>query len=406
MNRNKNAKRRLLIVEGDTLVASELKTHLESLGFRMMSFSHSANECLRILRTELPPDLIILDITLRGKPDAITLAEQLTNELRLPFVYSTTGNDQSFYERAQDTIPFGTLLKPFNPSLLEFSLETCFDLIELRRLLTIKNEDLLFANRLINTQKDDLLKSFESARDIQNAILPSPKRAEEFFADQFVINRPKSLIGGDFFWSFKLSEHQLLFGVMDCTGHAVSGALMSILIHTYLLSFVKDFGISEPADILWLLDKRLLNKNIDPEPQENELGAGMDCILCLYNSKDQSLRYSGARRPLVHQRGDELNIYPGYRAPVGLYAIDQKRFEKHQIQLEKGDKLFLFSDGYTDQIGELSDKKYKTGPFYEMLKNQSGTSLRNLEKCIIDEHIKWRGNQPQTDDIMIAALEL
>ncbi len=406
MNRKKNNDRKLLIVESDTLVASELKGHLEELGFRKLSFCHNVNDALRILRTEMPPHLVIIDITLKGQPNAITLAEQLTDELRIPFVYSTSGHDSALYEKASDTIPFGIIIKPFNPALLEFSLETCFDLIELRHLLTIKNEDLVYANKLINLQKDDLLKSFESARDLQEAILPESDKLREFFGDHFIINRPKSLIGGDFFWSYKLSEDELLFGVIDCTGHAVSGALMSILIHTYLQNIVKEYGVSEPADIFWLLDKRLLNKTIDAEPDQEELGAGMDAILCHYNKKEQLLRYSGARRPLILASGDKFEVLKGYRAPVGLYSMDQKNFEKHSLNLKSGDRLFMFSDGYADQIGEMSDSKYKTSNLYDLLETHRELELKELEKFVLEEHLSWRGRLAQTDDILIAGLEI
>jgi serine phosphatase RsbU (regulator of sigma subunit)/AmiR/NasT family two-component response regulator len=406
MNRRKNAQRKLLIVEGDTLIASKLKQNLEVLGFKKLSFCHNVNDCLRILRTDLPPDLIIIDISLKGKPNAIDLAEQLTNDIRIPFVFSTTADEQGLYEQASNTIPYGIVIKPYNPALLEFTLETCFDLIELRHLLTIKNEDLVYANKLINLQKDDLLKSFESARDLQSAILPEATGINDFFGKSFMINRPKSLIGGDFFWQYKLNDNELLFGVMDCTGHAVSGALMSILIHTYLLSVVKDFGVSEPADIFWLLDKRLLNQTIDAEPDREELGAGMDAILCHYNKKEQLLRFSGARRPLLHLSKNKLEIHKGYRAPVGLYSMEQKEFDKNQIKLKTGDRLFLFTDGYSDQIGEFSDSKYKTGPFYQFLEENGNIALDELEKLLIETHINWKGRLDQTDDIMFCALEL
>lgn len=406
MSRKKNSERKLLVLEADTLVASELKGHLEELGFRKLSFCHNVNDALRILRTEMPPHLVIIDITLKGQPNAIALAEKLTDELRIPFVYSTSGHDAELYEKASDTIPFGIIIKPFNPSLLEFSLETCFDLIELRHLLTIKNEDLVYANKLINLQKDDLLKSFESARDLQEAILPETDKISEFFGSSFIINRPKSLIGGDFFWSHKLSDDELLFGVIDCTGHAVSGALMSILIHTYLQNIVKEYGVSEPADIFWLLDKRLLNKTIDAEPDQEELGAGMDAILCHYNKKEQLLRYSGARRPLLYASGKKFEVLKGYRAPVGLYSMEQKNFEKHSLHLKAGDRLFMFSDGYADQIGEMSDSKFKTSNLYELLEKNVNLDMNELEKLLLEEHLNWRGRLTQTDDIFFTGLEI
>lgn len=404
MNRRKNAQRKLLVVEGDTLIASELKQQLEELGFKKLSFCYNVNDCLRILRTELPPDLIIIDISLKGTPNAIDLAEKLTNDIRIPFVFSTSADQQALYEKASNTIPYGIVIKPFNPALLEFTLETCFDLIELRRLLMIKNEDLVYANKLINLQKDDLLKSFESARDLQNAILPETEGLSDFFKAYFMINKPKSLIGGDFFWQYRLNDNELLFGVMDCTGHAVSGALMSILIHTYLHNIVKEYGVSEPADILWLLDKRLLNQTIDADPNKSELGAGMDAILCHYNKKGNKLRFSGARRPLVHVSKGKMNIHKGYRAPIGLYSMDQKEFEKHQIELKDGDRIILFTDGFVDQIGEFSDSKFKARPLYDLLESNKELSLYDLEKLLIETHNSWKGRMEQTDDILISCL--
>ncbi len=396
----------LMLVMTEEQDRKELRKHLSRMGFENIREFIDSKACLEFLQNEKRSfELAIVEIELGADEEGIELAHELLNNYRIPFVFYTASLDSDLLNKAAATIPYGIITKPVNPALLEFTIETTFTLIELRKLLTIKNEDLGRANKLIIEQKTDLLHGLESAAEIQRNILPDSEGLGEYFEDHFIFNEPKSLIGGDFFWNYKMDDNQILFAGIDCTGHAVSGSLVSILVNNHLNRIVRDYGVSEPADILWLVDRQIVKRKPGLEPAES-IPAGMDLMLCLFNKKEMSLRFSGARRPLVLVRNGELEYHKGHRVPVGLIDIPQKGFKRHKIQLEKGDQLYLYSDGFVDQLGGPKNKKYKSKNFKDLLLANAHLSHEEQYMALKKEMRQWRGRNSQTDDVLVIGLKI
>jgi len=300
----------VIIVDSREIDLRTLESQISDMGFTNILCYTKAEECLTFLRgKKTRAAMAIVDIALPDE-SAVDLADKLMNHYRLPFVFSSRMEDANELKKVHDTIPFGIITKPSDQALMEFSIESAFTLIELRRLLTIKNEDLGRANRIVAKQKSDLIESIESARKIHNAILPKPEGFRHHVSEFFIMNHPKSVIGGDFFWHYEIDSYNILFALVDCTGHAISGSLISILANDNLNRIVCDFEVTEPADIYWLIDRQMLETN-KSESNSLEAAPGMEILLCNLDLKKRRLRFSGARRPVYLIRDSKLEIHIG-----------------------------------------------------------------------------------------------
>jgi ligand-binding sensor domain-containing protein/serine phosphatase RsbU (regulator of sigma subunit) len=275
----------------------------------------------------------------------------------------------------------------------------------LRRENRILEEKVKQRTALIVAQKEELAQknkditdSIEYAKRIQVAILPQ----EIPFSQTFILFKPKAIVSGDFYWLVEKDGKEFIAAV-DCTGHGVPGAFMSIIGHSMLDKIVIEYGILKPSDILMHLDKEVNNTLQQTAEEKNVVKDGMDMTLVCYNSKEKVLEFSGAYNPLFLIRNGELIETKGDRYTIGRSVTDvrEKVFTNHIIKIEKGDSIYLFSDGYADQFGGIAGKKFKLAPLKELLLKIQDKSMEE-QKLILDNTIEaWRGEIEQIDDIMI-----
>ncbi len=246
-----------------------------------------------------------------------------------------------------------------------------------------------------------LLDSIRYAQRIQEAILPDKQILNERFDDAFVINLPKDLVSGDFYW-YNEVDGKFVFGVADCTGHGVPGALMSMIGYTQLNTIVLEKSKHHPSDILTRLDLRikaaLRRDNVDKHTVD-----GIDIALTVFH-ENGLLEFSGAGRPLYLFRGGELTEFKGDRFTLGDSNMLNIQFQNHQIQLEKGDVVYLFTDGYPDQFGGEKNKKYFLRHFKELLANVVHLPMEDQKKQLEEEFHTWKGDNFQVDDVMIVGI--
>jgi serine phosphatase RsbU (regulator of sigma subunit) len=285
------------------------------------------------------------------------------------------------------------------------------------------------ANFIISKQKEivehknkEILDSINYAKYIQNALLPSEKAINDLHIDCFILFKPKDIVSGDFYWihnnpSTATSTNEVYIAAVDCTGHGVPGALVSVVGNNGLNRCVKEFGIHETGKILDKLSE-LVEETF--EKSENELKDGMDMsLLKISSNKDVlsdnfNLQWSGANNPLwiiktvVNPEGIETKTLEEIKAdkqPVGKYD-NRKNFTTHHVSLQKGDRLYLFTDGYADQFGGPKGKKFK----YKQLKE---TLIAHAHLPIIEQkqHLqlvfdKWKGDLDQVDDVCIIGVKM
>lgn len=261
-------------------------------------------------------------------------------------------------------------------------------------------------NMELDEKNKDITASIRYAKRIQDAILPPDDYVKKHFPNTFILFKPKDIVSGDFYWIADKGEH-LIFTAVDCTGHGVPGAFMSIVGHNLLDRIVVEQNILKPSLILDELNKSVSETLRQSDQDDNAVRDGMDIALCVYNRKTNVLQYAGAYNPLWLIQNGELKEIKADKFPIGnLRAGETRRFTNHEIQLLKGDSAYVFSDGYADQFGGPAGKKYKASSFKQLLLDSTTLSMEQQGELLNATIEKWRGNLEQVDDILVIGSRL
>ncbi|MBQ5551837.1 MAG: SpoIIE family protein phosphatase [Bacteroidales bacterium] len=262
---------------------------------------------------------------------------------------------------------------------------------ERKHIQTLKNE--------IEKEHKAVTDSIRYAKLIQNAVLPSQDILKESFQDVFLFWRPKNIVSGDFYWMKRIGD-TVIFTVADCTGHGVPGAFMSMLGVAFLNEISVEITDATPAQILEEMRRRIiatLRQTTNPlEPKD-----GMDMAICVLNLKTMKMLFAGADNGMYLVRGTELIEYKAIKNPVAIYPR-MKNFENREIDVQHGDYIYMFSDGYQDQLND-ERSKFTSRRFRELLvsinaKTKVASEQAALLNAAIDE---WRGSCAQLDDILV-----
>ena len=244
--------------------------------------------------------------------------------------------------------------------------------------------------------------SIRYAKRLQDSILPPDRRIKELLPDAFVYYRPKDIVSGDFYWIEQVGE-RVLFAAVDCTGHGVPGAFMSLIGHNGLNQVAKERGVSKPGEVLRELN-RIAFDALHKDREQHLIRDGMDMALCSYDPRNRVLEYAGANCPLyVVRDGDTLTFEPN-KAAIGSNELGEKQFLEHRIELREGDMVYAFSDGYADQFGGPKGKKFLYRRFRELLVEVSGHAPDRQRRMLHDAFNAWRGAHEQVDDILVIGL--
>ncbi|MEO9533589.1 MAG: tetratricopeptide repeat protein [Crocinitomicaceae bacterium] len=265
------------------------------------------------------------------------------------------------------------------------------------------NLELQNANEIIQEKNNDITASIEYASKIQEALLPT-KENESLFEDSFFILMPKDIVSGDFLW-YSESEDTVVFSAADCTGHGVPGAFMSMIGNTFLHQIVNESKEYQPAKILDELRQKVILA-LHQQGEEKARKDGMDMALCSLNKKTLEFQYAGANNPLylVH-KGEMKEIKPD-KQPVGYMPERSGRFTNHTLQLEKGDAIYIFSDGYADQFGGPKGKKFKYKQLRDLLFSIHKEPMLDQKEKLITVFNDWKGNLEQIDDVCIVGVRV
>ena len=268
----------------------------------------------------------------------------------------------------------------------------------------VAEKELEEKNIHLQKKNEDITDSIQYARKIQEAILPSVDAIARDLADAFVLYLPKDVVSGDFYWYYK-KENKLFVAAVDCTGHGVPGALMSVVGNSILKDVIVKRGIENPHEILSALDNDV-NNLFQKEDSYDVMSDGMDMALAVIDLETNILSFAGAMRPLWLVRDNEVIDVKGDRFPIGYFYGVEKSFSTIEIQLEEEDQVYMFSDGYADQFGGENDKKFNRKKMKELL--ISINSMTGIEQQgFLDYALKnWRQEIEQTDDVLIIGLKI
>ncbi|MGZ3885308.1 MAG: PP2C family protein-serine/threonine phosphatase, partial [Bacteroidia bacterium] len=244
--------------------------------------------------------------------------------------------------------------------------------------------------------------SINYAKRIQESILPADDMIAKVFDNSFVFYKPKDVVCGDFYW-FTQKDDEAVIAAVDCTGHGVPGAFMTVIGNSLLNQIVNFSGVTDPGRILTQLDKKLQ----ETMQQHGNIitNDGMDAAICRYRINKREITFSGAKRPLYIFKQGELIEIKGNKSPIGSYGHEyDKLFSEHKISVNKNDTIYLFSDGLQDQFGGGDGKKFMIKRFRDMLGEIQNISMRDQAERIEREMTLWQKGYEQTDDMLLIGI--
>ncbi len=309
--------------------------------------------------------------------------------------------DIPFVTAAGETVPVECSAKvaPFEgrPSIVIYARD-------IRERLRLEKE-ILQQKNIIEQKNKDITDSINYARGIQHAILPNREDLKKFIPDSFILFKPKDIVSGDFYW-FSPGKNEVLVAAVDCTGHGVPGALMSMIGNSMLNEVVGEKEILRPSQVLEELRERVI-KILRRQGLENDSKDGMDIAFCNISIPKMELSYAGAYNPLWIVRGQQLIEIKADKFPIGSFVTDQlPPFTNHTLSLQKGDAVYLFTDGYADQFGGPKGKKFKYDQFLKLLMAVCSQPMDAQKKILNDTIEQWRGSMEQVDDILVIGIKI
>ncbi len=241
------------------------------------------------------------------------------------------------------------------------------------------------------------------AQRIQSAILPDVQLISKVLTDSFILFLPKDIVSGDFY-AFAEKNGRVIVIAGDCTGHGVSGAFMSMIASSLLNQVINERGVVEPSQILNLLNISIIETL---RQSENESNDGMDIAICSFDLNHHELQYAGANRPLWVIRKEQIATFAPDKFPIGgLQMARDRTFTSHNIQLEEGDTIYIFTDGYADQFGGTNGKKLMTAKFKEMLLNIQSMNMKEQDGHLRQYFEQWKGSNEQVDDVLVIGVRV
>ena len=256
---------------------------------------------------------------------------------------------------------------------------------------------------MLSEKNREILDSINYAKRLQNAIMPTTEKIQEHLSQSFILFEPKDIVSGDFYW-MDIRGDEMLIAAVDCTGHGVPGAMVSVVGSNNLNRCVKEFGLKYPAEILDKLTDLVIETF---KTKADDVRDGMDIALCSINLKSKKLTYAGAHNPLwiLRKNHDEITEIKANKQPVGMYEF-RKPFVNHEVKLEEGDIVYLFSDGYADQFGGPRGKKLKHKTMKSMIVESRNENMQRQCETLRQKFFEWKGDVDQIDDVCIIGIRV
>lgn len=274
---------------------------------------------------------------------------------------------------------------------------------EMKQRLHEALEELTETKKLVDAQHKSITDSINYASRIQDAIIPKMDEVKSKFTDIFIYHQAKDIVSGDFPWMFE-TENYVYVAAVDCTGHGVPGAMMSLIGHL-LLNDLSRHGSLSPATLLDHLHEgvvRTLKQDVPGKPTAD----GMDIALCRITKDGSELQYAGAHRPLYHVTNGELVLYAGDKVPIGGNQYKSRApFTNYSIVPKEGECIYFFSDGLTDQFGGPDGLKFGPRRTRETLLANAHLPMPEQKEKIKQAFEEWKGATKQIDDLLLIGIK-
>lgn len=281
-----------------------------------------------------------------------------------------------------------------------------------------QRDEIIAQKNIIERRNRDITDSINYSQRIQSALFQSENYIQSLVKDAFVLYKPKEIIGGDLYWveEFPTAKYRQLIGdnqskkliiaAIDCTGHGVPGALMSIIARDLLDKAINEKGYTIPSDIINDMHQGII-QTLRKTEEKGQISDGMDMTLCTIAKENLMMQFSGAINPICIVRNNEIHEIRGDRFSVGTYFKEKSlQFTNHKFQLKKGDSIYLFTDGYSDQFGGEDFRKFKYKNFKSLLIDINDKPFDIQKKILLERFNKWKNNVEQIDDVLVIGLKI
>ncbi len=372
-----------------------------------LSVALSGERALKFVQST-PPDLILLDIMMPGM-DGYEVCRQIKNDpytRDIPIIFLSAMND---VENKTDGFKVGAvdyITKPFEILEVKARINTHLS-------LRLANQALRAAKESSETANEKIMASIQYANIIQRSLLPSPENIKPFLPDSFFIWMPRDIVGGDFIFTEYFPSPAgegvggFIVAVIDCTGHGVPGAFMTMIASSGMTKIVKDEGCCDPAQILKQLNV-FVKKTLQQDTERALSDDGLDATVCLISGlssgapDNAQLIFAGAKLPLLHIYDDEIIVVKGDRQSIGYKRSDLEfEFTNHIINIKEGMSFYMFSDGFADQLDEKDERRFGNRRFKNLLKEVMHLPFEKRREILLDAFHTYKGTNEMQDDVTV-----
>jgi serine phosphatase RsbU (regulator of sigma subunit)/Tfp pilus assembly protein PilF len=371
------------------------------------------------------------DNALKALDEALKLAEDMNLIVVLTLIhqfyadtYELLGDHKKALHHHKEYYRYDKQIVSEEIKLKTKGLQARLDLEEARKekeIYRLRNIDLAQAYEEIIRQKTEIQQknkeitdSINYARKIQEAILPSEEQIKKHLSDYFIFYKPKDIVSGDFYFFTTVTipspdkadvKTWVVMAAVDCTGHGVPGAFMSMIGNNILNQIVNDKKVTSPSIALSVLDQKVVHA-LNQYKADTNINDGMDVALCAIDFQNLYLQYAGAHRPLILIRNGELMEYKASKYAIGGYHRDDKMFLDETLRVQKGDTVYMFTDGYADQFGGPKGKKFKYKKLVQLLQSIHHEPMSVQHRLLGETFDQWRGDLEQVDDILLIGIRI
>lgn len=268
-----------------------------------------------------------------------------------------------------------------------------------------QSEEIDIHRHEIEQKSQHITSSIRYARRIQEALLPTEEQIYQMFEKSFIVFLPKDIVSGDFMW-FTRYQNQIIFSVADCTGHGVPGAFMSLLAYNVLNQAVQVLHLTKPSEILDYMNEQI-NAILHKKEEKLSIKDGIDLLVFNYDEQTMLLQYAGALNSFYCLSNGKITNYKSDVHHLGdLFDEDFSGFNNYALQLNKKDKLYIYTDGMVDQLGGENNRKFLAKSLRELILSVSELPMAEQRTAILNAHIAWKCSNDQTDDILMLGIEV
>ncbi|HOY95499.1 MAG TPA: SpoIIE family protein phosphatase [Catalimonadaceae bacterium] len=271
--------------------------------------------------------------------------------------------------------------------------------------LSETNRSLQEANKLIELKNNDLISSLQYAKLVQDSLLARESSIREIFPDSFIFNKPKDIVSGDFFWLYNTNKETYL-ATVDCTGHGVPGAFMSVISYRFLNQAVRDHGIQKPADILHYLNTEI-KATLSTKADDPEAKNALDISLVRMDRRKKVIEFSGVGQKMIISSSGELNEIKGDNYHIGQNLdTSVTPISSRVIEMPSDSVLYMFSDGYVDQFGGPAEKRFGSDRFKKLISSLSPLNFSQQKKRVESTFLEWKNGCEQVDDTLLIGVKV